>query len=212
MAYVTCVAGTVITASWANQNVRDQTTSPHATSAARAATITVPVEGMVTYLSDRKVLEVYTGSGYQPVGGGVPICVIRRVATQSLPYGVTTAIEWDTEDKDDWDSHSLVSNVSRIIPQRPGWYGLSACVEIAYGGTESGFHSLITAKNGIGVNDYATGNQIPPVNGVPTRLTAVPHAVLFNGSTDYFQLGVLNASGGSSLNATAYGTLMWMGI
>ena len=46
MPYTTLVPGTVITASWANANVRDQVLTPFASAATRDATITSPVTGM----------------------------------------------------------------------------------------------------------------------------------------------------------------------
>lgn len=61
MPYTTVVAGTTITASWGNANVRDQVVTPFANAAARASAITVPVEGMVSFLNDVNSLEVYNG-------------------------------------------------------------------------------------------------------------------------------------------------------
>lgn len=68
MAYVTVVAGTTITAAWANESVRDQGVSQFASSAARSSAITSPVEGMVNHLNDTNVLGVYTGAAWSTVG------------------------------------------------------------------------------------------------------------------------------------------------
>jgi hypothetical protein len=57
MAYTTLVAGTTITAAWANASVRDQSVSPFATTAARDSAITSPVTGMVTYISSNDSAE-----------------------------------------------------------------------------------------------------------------------------------------------------------
>ena len=64
MPYTTVVAGTVITASWGNANVRDQVVTPFATAATRTAQVTSPVEGMLSWLSDTDRLDVYNGSGH----------------------------------------------------------------------------------------------------------------------------------------------------
>lgn len=69
MPYTTVVAGTVITASWGNANVRDQVVTPFATAAARAAAVSAPVEGMVSWLSDYDDGWAYTGAAYKPVFG-----------------------------------------------------------------------------------------------------------------------------------------------
>lgn len=65
MPYTTLVAGTTITASWANASVRDQTVTPFATAAARTSAVTAPVEGMLSYRTDADVFEGYDGSGWR---------------------------------------------------------------------------------------------------------------------------------------------------
>jgi hypothetical protein len=60
MPYTTSVAGTTITASWANANVRDQTISPFATAAARDSAITAPIHGQMAYTQDTSTLWVFT--------------------------------------------------------------------------------------------------------------------------------------------------------
>ena len=62
MPYTTLVAGTTITSSWANANVRDQVVTPFATAAARHSAITSPVEGMYAYTNDVNCSWVYNGS------------------------------------------------------------------------------------------------------------------------------------------------------
>jgi hypothetical protein len=66
MAYTTVVTGTTITAAWGN-SVRDQLVNPFASAAARASAITVPVEGMLTFLNDTNSPEWYNGSQYVPL-------------------------------------------------------------------------------------------------------------------------------------------------
>lgn len=69
MPYTTLVAGTVITASWANACVRDQGVTPFADASARTSAITSPVEGMLTYLTGSDQLHFYSGSVWVPVPG-----------------------------------------------------------------------------------------------------------------------------------------------
>lgn len=51
MPYTTLVAGTTITSSWANANVRDQAVTPFSNAASRSASITSPVNGMIGTLT-----------------------------------------------------------------------------------------------------------------------------------------------------------------
>ena len=60
MPYTTSVAGTVITAAWANANVRDQAVTPFASAAARNSAISSPVVGMVEYLATNDLAEGLT--------------------------------------------------------------------------------------------------------------------------------------------------------
>lgn len=69
MPYTTLVAGTTITASWANANVRDQVVTPHASSGARTSAVSSPVAGMLSYITGTKRLEPYDGSAWVPVPG-----------------------------------------------------------------------------------------------------------------------------------------------
>lgn len=63
MPYTTVVAGTTITATWANANVRDQGVTPFASAAARTSAITTPVAGMVTVLTDTDRVDFRTSAG-----------------------------------------------------------------------------------------------------------------------------------------------------
>jgi hypothetical protein len=85
MPYTTIVAGTSITASWANASVRDQVVTPFATAAARSSAISSPVEGMVSYLSDDNYLEVYNGAAWVNVTP-VSATVATEETTTSTSY------------------------------------------------------------------------------------------------------------------------------
>jgi hypothetical protein len=68
--YTTNVAGTTITASWGNTNVRDQVVTPFASAAARTSAITTLVDGMASYRSDEGVFEGYIAAktAWLPIG------------------------------------------------------------------------------------------------------------------------------------------------
>ncbi len=60
MGYSTVVAGTTITASWANANVRDQVVTPFSSTSARDSAITSPVVGMASYIKSNDTAEGFT--------------------------------------------------------------------------------------------------------------------------------------------------------
>jgi hypothetical protein len=64
MPYTTVVAGTTITASWANTNVRDQVVSTFADAAARSSAIGSPAEGMISFLTGSNRADVYNSAGW----------------------------------------------------------------------------------------------------------------------------------------------------
>lgn len=79
MPYTTTVAGTAITASWANTNIRDQVITPFATSTARDSAITVPVEGMMSYHVDTHKFVGYNGTSW------VDVCTLGGTWTAYSP-------------------------------------------------------------------------------------------------------------------------------
>src|SRR3954470_8045388 len=79
MPYTTTVAGTAITASWANTNLRDQVITPFATSTARDSAITVPVEGMMSYHVDTHKFVGYNGTSW------VDVCTLGGTWTAYSP-------------------------------------------------------------------------------------------------------------------------------
>lgn len=82
MGYVTVAAGTAITSSWANAEVRDQVVSVFASSAARDSSVTSPVEGMYAYLEDSDLLTYYDGANWMYAPGQV-ISRARRTTSSS---------------------------------------------------------------------------------------------------------------------------------
>jgi hypothetical protein len=96
MPYTTVVAGTYATASWANANVRDQTIAQFASTSARDAAITSPVEGMVCITQDSGLMWIYTGSAWIQYGsyGGwtawTPVLSAVTTAPTSSPTLSTT--------------------------------------------------------------------------------------------------------------------------
>lgn len=66
----TFTAGSVLTASDVNGYLMDQAVMVFASAAARSSAIPSPSEGMMTYLSDTNVVQVYNGTAYASIAGG----------------------------------------------------------------------------------------------------------------------------------------------
>lgn len=96
MPYTTNVAGTTITAAWGNANVRDQVVTPFATAAARTSAITVPVEGMVSYLQDTNVLDGYDAANWGHISY-IPGFVLARKGSDQAVASTTLADDADLQ-------------------------------------------------------------------------------------------------------------------
>jgi hypothetical protein len=98
--YTTNVAGTTITAAWANANIRDQVVTPFATEAARTSAVTAPVEGMLSYLADSDRYDGYSGAAWLnglPLGAWTDYSAtfaITAVTTNPTKGNSTYAAEW----------------------------------------------------------------------------------------------------------------------
>jgi len=95
MPYTTLVAGTTITAAWANTNVRDQTIGAFASTGARDSAITSPVAGMVQYLTTNLVTEGLTtrnSAGQWRLPWNMPWGFIGQASHASAQSGITTSI------------------------------------------------------------------------------------------------------------------------
>jgi len=99
MPYTTIVAGTYATASWANANVRDQVITTFATTTARDAAITAPVEGMVAYIGSNDASEglyTYNGSTWRKgPGWNAPwgLLVNAKLTSVSVTSGTHTTLQ-----------------------------------------------------------------------------------------------------------------------
>jgi hypothetical protein len=143
MPYTTIVAGSTITSSWANANVRDQVVTSFANAAARASAISSPIEGMVTYLQDTNRTDFYNGTVWQPLNGASVKAI--RSSDQTITTGITTTINWNSAA---YDSHGFWSgaNPTRLTAPWLGFYTISTT--ISWNSTTSG----TSRRTGIAIN------------------------------------------------------------
>ena len=88
LGYKEFLTGDVLTAADANGYLASQVVMVFASSAARAAAITSPQEGMITYLKDTNSTEYYSGSAYVSIAGTPSSLTL--LSTTSLTGSTTT--------------------------------------------------------------------------------------------------------------------------
>jgi hypothetical protein len=143
MPYITSVAGTVITASWANTNIRDQVVTPFADLATATATIGTPVEGMLISLAtdpygNTDMLWTYAGSAWVP----------------AAPERVDDA-EWTTAEPAT-TTETLVTGSSITFTSLPD-RRYRAYLSTMYSSTVAGDNVRLRLRSAIGASVDATG-------------------------------------------------------
>ncbi len=83
----TWAPGEAVIAADFNSYVQQQVVATFANAAARAAAITTPLPGMLTWVADKARLEYYTGAGWRPTAP-------RPVASGSNPGSVSAGSDW----------------------------------------------------------------------------------------------------------------------
>jgi hypothetical protein len=121
-----------------------------------------------------------------------PVFRARRAAAQSIPNAVETALSWDAEDIDTDGGHDLVTNPTRYVFPRAGYYQVSG--GCGWVNNATGRRGLFWWKNGAAL-DGSSAFFLTGVNGthaVPARAIIVQAAV-----SDYVELRVFQESGGA---------------
>ena len=96
VAYKVFTNGSVLPASDVNTYLMDQSVMVFSSSATRAAALTAPVEGMLTWLQDTNQYEYYTGAGaWAPLSSSGLVLLsttsFSAVASQAIPVGSFSA-------------------------------------------------------------------------------------------------------------------------
>jgi len=89
VAYKVFTNGSVLNASEINENLMNQSVMVFSNSTARAAALTAPVEGMLTWLQDTNKYENYNGTAWVALGGGV-LQVVSTVKSDTFSMASTT--------------------------------------------------------------------------------------------------------------------------
>lgn len=125
----------------------------------------------------------------------VPLVRLILPANQSIPTGVDTAVAFgaSSEIVDTHGFHSTTTNTSRITPSRAGWYRCTG--NPAWTANTTGQRVHFFGKNGAGRAPalrwhFALVNQT-------TVLPSVTALISCNGTSDYIEFFVNQASGGA---------------
>lgn len=204
MAYTTLVAGTTITAAWANASVRDQVVTPFADSSARSSAIGSPIEGMLTHLTGTDRFEGYNGSTWERVGwttttgrtGGI----WSRAANQSINNITVTDISWDTESADS-DSFLAITGATLTIPSGLGGIYL-VCARVAYASSTLNENFMRITMGGT-----TWDNSCPPTTTGIQSITAMAALI----ATNTIKVSTFHSNGGA-LNLTGNLWVFRMGV
>jgi hypothetical protein len=94
-----------------------------------------------------------------------PMAVLRQTVSQSLPTGVWTPVNLDSEDLDRDGGHSTVTNTSRYTSQTPSWYGVDLTGSFT-NAAATGLRGLAFRLNGVTKSrkQQAAGTTFPILN------------------------------------------------
>lgn len=130
-----------------------------------------------------------------PVNDGVQLR--RTGSAQSIPHSTITAVQWDTEDRDDGNYWTSGSN-TRITFANAGWYLVGACID--YEANTTSVRYLITQKNG--TMRITQDSQDPASSGVCAITTSTVH---YFAAGDYIEFMCFQASGSARTLITTDG-------
>lgn len=126
-----------------------------------------------------------------------PVFRARRAAAQSIGTASETTIQWDTEDFDTQNGHDLVTNPTRYVVQKAGYYQIGG--GCGWSSNATGRRGVFWRKNGTTMDGTAAW-WVPGINGnyaVSGRAIVQQFAV-----NDFIEMAVFQESG-VSLNTAA---------
>jgi hypothetical protein len=204
LGYKSFSPGEVLTAANLQGYAVDQSVMVFDTSAARAAALPFPSQGMVAFLQDSgttwqyfDLYNVSTNPGGAKTAGWYPTgsqAVFYGTATRSTVSGTSYAVGnagftyselWDQLA---WRDPS--TNPDRIIPKSEGLYRATVSVQYAASGVGNRFGAL--QRNG---SDFVMYQGA----GANLRNFSMTGANYMNGTTDYFNVGLLTQDSGGAL-------------
>lgn len=200
MPYTTVVAGTAITASWGNANVRDQTIVPFANVSARDSAITSPVTGQVAVTTDTMSVWLRKSGAWRSFRSAPDLykCHLTMTAGTSIGVGGWTPLTWDNEIADPSGWHAASS--AQIKPTIAGQLYFAWTANL---GAIGSWATGMVIKNGTtsATLPRMAMSQNPGVIGGDWGLGNFGTCAV-NGSTDYINVIMSHGSGSPQATAT----------
>jgi hypothetical protein len=122
-----------------------------------------------------------------------PTVMLRQTASQVIAHATWVPINWDVQEIDNEEMHTVAAGLSRITPRTPGiykgWMGVSFITSDSTAGS-TGERAISLWKNGA---ETEWGGDFPaPRTGLPSLATQVYKGIPFyaemNGTTDYLEM------------------------
>lgn len=134
-------------------------------------------------------------------------CKVQKSATQSLNNASSTTITFDQETHDSFTMHDNVTDNSRIIVPRTGYY--EVICEITFAANATGQRGYLLMKN-----TSEAGRCIVGAGGATVTTTVVGSHIVAATANEYFEIKGYQTSGGA-LNVInspqTYFTVRWIG-
>jgi len=182
--YRTWVLGETISQGNVQSYLQDQSVMFFASAAARTTAISTPTEGMVSYLSDTGMLEVYDGSAWVTYASTWLDDTSFRASNGSLSVltATLTTVPWGTEITDTKNGHAAGAT-TYAVPSS-GWYAIAFRYTFASGTTG------ITARVVVNTTAYYS-----PGDTTVSLAGSVSVACVYAAATDVIYCDVQHGSG-----------------
>ena len=206
VAYKVFTNGSVLNASEINDNLMNQSVMVFSNSTARAAALTAPVEGMLTWLQDTNKYEYRNGSGAWVALGGSGILQIvstntsTPVSTTSTSY-VTTGITATITPSSTSSKIAIFVSTGTLNSNNSG-----ASIFTIFRGTVAGTN-LATGTHGIGATYNPSGLLLVPVSA---HLVDSPNTV--SAQTYTFAMKAEAGNTVTAQNSSANGSMILMEV
>jgi hypothetical protein len=189
VAYKVFTNGSVLNASEINENLMNQSVMVFSNSTARAAALTAPVEGMLTWLQDTNKYENYNGSAWVALGGSGVLQVksVAKLDTQvsaSIASGATvdiTGLSVSITPTSSSNKVLLIAQVNGVVTTNGLYVGFELVRDSTKigAGTNEGNRVGMTSSNGISFAAADYGNMATPITFLdsPSTTSATTYKV-----------------------------------
>jgi hypothetical protein len=182
-----------------------------------------PISAAISVVAEDRVLLEPIGNTYMItaiVDNGltprVPIARVTHAGGQNVLHNTSTAITWDTAEKNDFGLWSSGANTRLTVP-RTGWWNVKANIQFnaTNGATSNHAKSLLFRVNG---TTFKGGNQIFTSWGASVAQINSLNASedLYMTATDYMEIIALQTSGSTLatgvINGANWFTIRWLHI